>query len=92
MAGAASRHLGWCCCCHTRNHPLKHDPELTPFAGCAYLQAYGGRSFKTLGLVLQRALLINWAMCIPITLLWTHSEKLLLLLGQQPGIAAGAAL
>lgn len=56
------------------------------------MQAYGGRSFKTLGLVLQRALLINWAMCIPITLLWTHSEKLLLLLGQQPGIAAGAAL
>jgi MATE family multidrug resistance protein len=55
-------------------------------------QAYGGRSFKTLGVVLQRALLINWAMCIPITLLWTHSEKLLLLLGQQPSIAAGAAL
>jgi MATE family multidrug resistance protein len=43
-------------------------------------------------LVLQRALLITWAMCIPITVLWTHSEKLLLLLGQQPTIAAGAAL
>lgn len=56
------------------------------------LQAFGGRNYKTLGLVLQRALLINWAMCIPITVLWTHSEKLLLLLGQQPTIAAGAAL
>lgn len=55
-------------------------------------QAFGGRNYKTLGLVLQRALLINWAMCIPITVLWTHSEKLLLLLGQQPVIAAGAAL
>jgi MATE family multidrug resistance protein len=42
--------------------------------------------------VLQRALLICWAICIPISLLWTHSEKLLLLLGQKPSIAAGAAL
>ena len=55
-------------------------------------QAYGARSYKTLGLVLQRALLICWAICIPISLLWTHSEKLLLLLGQKPSIAAGAAL
>jgi MATE family multidrug resistance protein len=55
------------------------------------LQAYGGRSYKALGLWLQRALLITWLMCLPISLLWTHAEPLLLAVGQKPSIAAGAA-
>lgn len=54
-------------------------------------QAYGGRSYKALGLWLQRALLITWLMCLPISLLWTHAEPLLLAVGQKPSIAAGAA-
>jgi MATE family multidrug resistance protein len=41
--------------------------------------------------VLQRALLICWLVCLPITLLWQHMEPLLLALGQEPQIAAGAA-
>jgi hypothetical protein len=55
-------------------------------------QAYGARSFKALGVVLQRALLITWLTCLPITLLWTHSRQLLLALGQHPAVAAGASM
>ncbi|KAF8063707.1 DTX14 [Scenedesmus sp. PABB004] len=54
-------------------------------------QAYGARSYKTLGLVLQRAVVITWLACLPITLLWAHSERVMLALGQDPHIAAGAA-
>lgn len=57
----------------------------------SFLQAYGAGSYKALGLVLQRALLITWFTCLPIMLLWAHSESLMLALGQQPAIAAGAA-
>eukprot|EP00878_Enallax_costatus_P024109 GHUV01025702.1.p1 GENE.GHUV01025702.1~~GHUV01025702.1.p1 ORF type:complete len:494 (+),score=51.79 GHUV01025702.1:73-1554(+) len=55
-------------------------------------QAYGAGSYKSLGLVLQRALLITWLTCLPIMLLWAHSEGLMLHLGQQPAIAQGAAM
>jgi Na+-driven multidrug efflux pump len=56
------------------------------------VQAYGARSYKSLGLVLQRALLMCWVVCIPISVLWAYSEQVLLRLGQQPSIAAGAAM
>lgn len=54
-------------------------------------QAYGASNYKALGVVLQRALIITWLVCMPITLLWWHMEPVLLALGQQPKIAAGAA-
>lgn len=54
-------------------------------------QAYGARSYRALGLVLQRAVLIVWLICIPISVLWSHAEPLLLLLGQPPAVAKGAA-
>jgi MATE family multidrug resistance protein len=54
-------------------------------------QAYGARNYRSLGTALQRALLICWLTCLPIALLWQHVEPLLLRLGQQPEIAAGAA-
>jgi MATE family multidrug resistance protein len=44
-----------------------------------------------LGLVLQRALLICWLVCLPITVLWYSMEGVLLALGQPPEVAAGAA-
>lgn len=56
------------------------------------VQAYGARSYKSLGLVLQRALLMCWVVCIPISVLWAYSEQVLLRLRQQPSIAAGAAM
>lgn len=63
-----------------------------PATSFTVVQAYGARSYKTLGLVLQRALLMCWVVCIPISLLWAYSEQVLLRLGQQPSTAAGAAM
>lgn len=44
-----------------------------------------------LGLVLQRALLVCWAACVPITLMWQRVSVLLGLLHQAPEIVDGAA-
>lgn len=44
-----------------------------------------------LGLVLQRAVLICWVACVPISLFWTQAHRLLLLLHQEPEIVAGAS-
>eukprot|EP00775_Hariotina_reticulata_P009063 gene9063-9233_t len=55
-------------------------------------QAYGAGTYKALGLVLQRALLILWLVCAPICVLWSYAEPLLLALGQQPAVARGAAM
>lgn len=60
--------------------------HLTP--GCP--QAYGAKQYKVLGEVLQRALLVCWAACIPVALLWTHSESLMLSVGQSAEVAAMA--
>jgi len=35
-------------------------------------QAYGARSYKLLGVYLQRAQLICWTLCIPIAALWLN--------------------
>jgi MATE family multidrug resistance protein len=63
---------------------------ITP-ACCTALQAFGAKDYKSLGLVLQRAMLVCWAACVPIVLGLMNSEPLLLHAGQQPEIAAGAA-
>jgi Na+-driven multidrug efflux pump len=54
-------------------------------------QAYGAGQYKVLGLILQRALLICWAACVPITLGWSYAPQLLTALHQQPDIMQGAA-
>ncbi|GLC40447.1 hypothetical protein PLESTB_001346900 [Pleodorina starrii] len=53
-------------------------------------QAYGAGNYSMLGLVLQRALLICWAACVPIALFWTQAHRLMLALHQEPLIVAGA--
>ncbi|KAG2444666.1 hypothetical protein HXX76_001410 [Chlamydomonas incerta] len=53
-------------------------------------QAYGAKNYPMLGLILQRALLICWAACVPIALFWSQADRLLMLLHQQPEIVAGA--
>ena len=54
-------------------------------------QAYGARSYKELGFVLQRALLICWTACVPVAFLWASIQPLLLSLGQPTEIASMAA-
>lgn len=62
-----------------------------PASPVCHVQAYGACNYPMLGLVLQRALLICWLVCLPITLLWSCIESVLLGLGQPPEVAAGAA-
>ncbi|GBF97494.1 hypothetical protein Rsub_10417 [Raphidocelis subcapitata] len=54
-------------------------------------QAYGAGDYKALGLLLQRALLICCAACVPVGALWLGSESLLVAMGQEPAIAAAAS-
>ena len=53
-------------------------------------QAYGAKDYKTLGDVLQRALLVCWVACVPVALLWSQSTALMVAVGQDPAIAAKA--
>jgi MATE family multidrug resistance protein len=50
-------------------------------------QAYGAKDYKTLGDVLQRALLVCWVACVPVALLWSQSTALMVAAGQDPAIA-----
>lgn len=54
------------------------------------VQAYGARNYRALGEVLQRALLVCWAACIPVALLWCRSAEVMVAVGQDPAIAAMA--
>ncbi|KAK9868409.1 hypothetical protein WJX84_004748 [Apatococcus fuscideae] len=50
-------------------------------------QAFGAKALKEVGNWWQRAVLILWMTCIPISLLWWFMEPLLLLIGQEPDVA-----
>ena len=50
-------------------------------------QAFGANNKKGIGLILQRALLIELLLCIPIGALWIFAEPILLRLQQQPEVA-----
>jgi MATE family multidrug resistance protein len=53
-------------------------------------QAYGAGDYLALGEVLQRALLVCWAACVPVGLLWLLSDRVMVALGQDPKISAMA--
>lgn len=54
-------------------------------------QAFGARSYRACGVALQRCIILALLICATVALLWLHIERLLLAIGQDPGIAAGAA-
>lgn len=41
-------------------------------------------------LVLLRAVLVCWLICVPVVGLWSNAEPLLLALGQSPALVAGS--
>ncbi|GMN32358.1 hypothetical protein TIFTF001_003644 [Ficus carica] len=53
-------------------------------------QAFGAKKFKLLGLSMQRTTLLLLLTSLPISILWLNMNKILLLCGQQPDIAAVA--
>ncbi|KAL1555057.1 Protein DETOXIFICATION 49 [Salvia divinorum] len=53
-------------------------------------QAFGAKKYNLLGLALQRTVLLLLLALLPISLLWLNMERILLLCGQDPAIAAQA--
>ncbi|XP_057798543.1 protein DETOXIFICATION 49-like [Salvia miltiorrhiza] len=53
-------------------------------------QAFGAKKYSLLGLTLQRTVLLLLLASLPISLLWLNMERILLLCGQHPSIAAQA--
>ncbi|XP_048543249.1 protein DETOXIFICATION 16-like [Triticum urartu] len=53
-------------------------------------QAYGARQHHLLGVYKQRAMVVLGLTCVPIAVVWAHTGRILVLLGQDPRIAAEA--
>ncbi|XP_051197610.1 protein DETOXIFICATION 16 [Lolium perenne] len=53
-------------------------------------QAFGAKQYHLLGVYQQRAIVVLALACVPIVLLWANTRHILLLLGQDPAIAAEA--
>ncbi|CAL9094700.1 unnamed protein product [Musa textilis] len=54
-------------------------------------QAFGARRYHLLGLALHRTVLLLLSVSLPIALLWCYIRPVLLLLGQEPALAAAAS-
>ena len=53
-------------------------------------QAYGAGNHRKVAEMLQLALWVNWAVCIPISILWWNAEAILIVLGQDPSVSSAA--
>ncbi|KAL3618968.1 hypothetical protein CASFOL_037196 [Castilleja foliolosa] len=53
-------------------------------------QAYGGKQYERVGMYTNVAVLCLFLVCLPVSVLWVYTEKLLLLMGQDPLISAEA--
>lgn len=53
-------------------------------------QAFGAGNYRKVGETLQLAVLVNWLVCIPISILWWNAEAVLRLCGQDHAVAAAA--
>ncbi|KAF3613190.1 MATE efflux family protein 8 [Capsicum annuum] len=53
-------------------------------------QAYGAGQYRKLGTYTYSAIICLFLVCIPVSVLWIFTDKLLILMGQDPSIAAEA--
>ncbi|KAJ8550058.1 hypothetical protein K7X08_033765 [Anisodus acutangulus] len=53
-------------------------------------QAYGAGQYRKLGTFTYSAIISLFLVCIPVSLLWIFTDKLLILMGQDPSIATDA--
>jgi MATE family multidrug resistance protein len=53
-------------------------------------QAFGARRHGLLGVYMQRAMLVLALACVPVAAVWANTGRILVLMGQDPGIAAEA--
>ncbi|KAJ7212400.1 hypothetical protein O6H91_Y476800 [Diphasiastrum complanatum] len=68
------------------SHSLGMGSALETLCG----QAYGGKQFHLLGIYMQRALIVLNLAAILISFMWFYMGKILLMLHQDPAIAAKA--
>eukprot|EP00198_Chlamydomonas_reinhardtii_P003992 XP_001693328.1 MATE efflux family protein [Chlamydomonas reinhardtii] len=52
--------------------------------------AYGAGNRRLMRLVLLRAVVVCWAVCVPVVALWSNAEPFLLMLGQNPTLVAAS--
>lgn len=52
-------------------------------------QAFGAGSYRLVGVVLQRAVILTSLLVVAVAWLWSQAERLLLALGQDAAIATG---
>lgn len=55
---------------HTHEQDHLHSGHVC--AAPAHVQAYGAGAYLRLGVILQRALLVCWTLCVPVVLLWSQ--------------------
>ncbi|KAJ4979847.1 hypothetical protein NE237_010627 [Protea cynaroides] len=60
--------------------------------GTLYGQAYGASYHEMLGIYLQRLIILLMLFGVPLTLIYIFSKHILILQGQSPSIASGAAV
>ncbi|KAL6529956.1 hypothetical protein OROMI_028601 [Orobanche minor] len=53
-------------------------------------QAYGAEQYRRVGTLTYGAILCLFLVCLPISVLWIYTEKLLIFMGQDPSISAQA--
>ncbi|KAG5621214.1 hypothetical protein H5410_006432 [Solanum commersonii] len=53
-------------------------------------QAYGARQYRKVGTFSYSAIICLFLVCIPVSVLWIFTDKLLILMGQDPSIATEA--
>jgi hypothetical protein len=52
--------------------PQQPTPSIQPTPPPTHIKAYGARSYRLLGVYLQRAQLICWTLCLPVAALWLN--------------------
>ncbi|SAM02654.1 hypothetical protein [Absidia glauca] len=50
----------------------------------------GAQNSRTLGIILQRSILIIGTFCVPVAVVWYHAEEILIMMGQDPKLASMA--
>nr|PNR63320.1 hypothetical protein PHYPA_001745 [Physcomitrium patens] len=55
-------------------------------------QAYGSKQYHMLGIYMQRAMLVLFVVSLPIAIVWWNTGSILVVLGQDPEISAGAGV
>ena len=73
-----------CACCHAILRQVMQIQR-------PCMQAYGAKNYPMMGEVMQRAMVINLAVALPIVLCWTKMSPILIALGQSKEIAPLAA-